>query len=72
MAVTYESARAWVECPPGELFFCHVPPGRTVIIDGEQFYFENHPQLVLPVARIPELLVAGKLRARRHVDGESS
>jgi hypothetical protein len=68
----YESARVWLERPPGELFFCHVPVGRAVVIIGEQFYFENHPQLMLPVAQIPELLAAGKLRARNGTNGESS
>lgn len=69
---TYESACVWVERAPNDMFFTHVPAGRAVIIDGEQFYFDGHPQLVLPVAQIPELLAEGKLRARNGTNGESS
>lgn len=69
---TYESACPWLERASGDLFFTHVPAGRTVIIVGEQFYFEGHPQLTLPVSQINKLLAAGKLRARNGGNGESS
>jgi hypothetical protein len=59
-----ESARTWVERPQGSLWFSHVPVGRKVVVSGETFYFEQHPDLVLPTSNIPEYIKNGLIRAR--------